>query len=124
MHGKLLVLRKAYSIVDRKQISTWHEKDIDVESISNPDNFEIRLINCAAKGKSLHEEFKELSFGWSDIDNIEHTIKSIDAFAKWIKAAIYFEHIGLAIFVSNNLGNQSVVECHNIDELKRLLNES
>ena len=122
MDGMLLVSKKTYSLSKHKPIVEWQSMPFSLTRLNSPHNFEIRLVEAAASGKSLEDEFKELSLDWAESEKFRTAAKNVFSYNSGLTdIAWYINSLQLAIIIERHGQMPKIVEAEDIESLKRKL---
>ena len=121
MTTTLLVSKRTFSISKKKPIVEWKQQSLDVPHITSPNDFEIRIVNAAANGKSLDDEFKELNIDWSSRDSIKRSAEKLFAVNDGMTdIALFIESLNIGIIIESHVNHrQKMLEVDSIDTLKK-----
>ena len=121
MTTTLLVSKRTFSISKKKPIIEWKQQSLDVPRITSPNDFEIRIVNAAANGKSLDSEFKELNVDWSlrnDIKGAANKLFAVDDGMTDI--ALFIDSLKIGIIIESHMNHtQKMLEVDSVDTLKK-----
>ena len=121
MTTTLLVSKRTFNISKKKPIIEWKQQSLDVPRITSPNDFEIRIVNAAANGKSLDSEFKELNVDWSlstDIKRAANKLFAVDDGMTDI--ALFIDSLNIGIIIESHMNHtQKILEVDSVDTLKK-----
>ena len=117
----LLVSKRTFSVSKKKPIIEWKQQSLDVPRITSPNDFEIRIVNAAANGKSLDSEFKELNADWSlstDIKRAANKLFAVDDGMTDI--ALFIDSLNIGIIIESHANHKhKMIEVDSIETLKK-----
>lgn len=121
MTTTLLVSKRTFSVSKKKPIIEWKQQSLDVPRISRPNDFEIRIVNAAANGKSLDDEFKELNVDWPLFNDIKHTAEKLfDVNDGMTDIALFIDNLNIGIIIESHVNHKNkMLEVDSIDTLKK-----
>ena len=121
MTTTLLVSKRTFSISKKKPIIEWKQQSLDVPRITSPNDFEIRIVNAAANGKSLDSEFKELNVDWSSCNDIKSAANKLFAVDDGMTdIALFIDSLNIGIIIKSHMNNaQKILEVDSVDTLKK-----
>lgn len=103
-------------------ITEWKTDKIDIDSITDPINFEVRAVDAALDNKALYDEFSEFHINVKDSDKIIKHAMSIFSYNEGLTdIVLYVEQYKLAIVVQSYSymhENQRVFKIDSLEELK------
>ena len=117
----LLVSKRTFSISKKKPIIEWKQQSLDVPSITSPNDFEIRIVNAAANGKSLDSEFAELNVNWSSCNDIKGAANKLFTVDDGMTdIALFIDSLNIGIIIESHINRtQKILEVDSIDTLKK-----
>ena len=117
----LLVSKRTFSISKKKPIIEWKQQSLDVPHITSPNDFEIRIVNAAANGKSLANEFKELNVDWSSCNDIKRAANTLfDVNDGMTDIALFIDRLNIGIIIESQANHKhKMLEVDSIDTLKK-----
>ena len=121
MTTTLLVSKRTFSVSKNKPIIEWKQKSLDIPRIASPIDFEIRMVTAAANGKSLYDEFKELTVDWTlrnDIRSIAD--KLFDVNDGMTDIVLFIDSLNIGIIIESHMNHtQKILEVDSVDTLKK-----
>ena len=123
----LLVSKRTFSISKKKPIIEWKQQSLDVPRITSPNDFEIRIVNAAANGKSLDSEFKELNVNWSSCNDIKCAANKLFAMHDGMTdIALFIDSLNIGIIIDSHINHKhKLLEVDSADTLKKkVLNDA
>ena len=117
----LLLSKRTFSISKKKPIIEWKQQSLDVPSITSPNDFEIRIVNAAANGKSLDSEFAELNVNWSSCNDIKGAANKLFTVDDGMTdIALFIDSLNIGIIIESHINRtQKILEVDSIDTLKK-----
>ena len=117
----LLVSKRTFSVSKKKPIIEWKQQSLDVPGITSPNDFEIRIVNAAANGKSLDSEFAELNVNWSSCNDIKRAANKLFAIDDGMTdIALFIDSLNIGIIIESHMNHmQKIREVDSIDTLKK-----